>query len=111
MLGEFREHTLGNALERIEHAVTVYGHGLEAGEAFGVELLLEFIERNDIIQVALVVLNDKRDVFDLEIDQAVRLEKQINNLTGVVCNGLFAQKPADILLIGTADGVETRLRS
>jgi ribose 5-phosphate isomerase A len=35
------------------------------------------------------------------------LEQQINQLTGVVTNGLFAQRPADILLLGTAQGVKT----
>ncbi len=48
------------------------------------------------------------DVFDLTIEDAPELEKQINNITGVVTNGLFAQKPADILLIGTPTGIETR---
>ena len=48
------------------------------------------------------------DAFDLTIEDAPELEKQINNITGVVTNGLFAQKPADILLIGTPTGIETR---
>ena len=50
------------------------------------------------------------DVFDLVIHDAAAMEKEINNLTGVVTNGLFAQKPADVLLIGTADGVQIRHR-
>ncbi|MCB1706248.1 MAG: ribose 5-phosphate isomerase A, partial [Halioglobus sp.] len=32
---------------------------------------------------------------------------KINNITGVVTNGLFALKPADVLLLGTATGVKT----
>jgi ribose 5-phosphate isomerase A len=34
-------------------------------------------------------------------------EGKINNITGVVTNGLFALKPADVLLLGTAEGVKT----
>jgi len=30
----------------------------------------------------------------------------INNITGVVCNGIFAHRPADILLLGSSEGVE-----
>ena len=35
------------------------------------------------------------------------LEQQINQITGVVTNGLFAQRPADILFLGTGEGVKT----
>jgi len=48
------------------------------------------------------------DVHDLDIDDAPRLEAEINNIAGVVTNGLFALRPADVLLVGTANGVETR---
>ena len=48
------------------------------------------------------------DVFDLVINNAPSMEREINNITGVVTNGLFAQKPADVLLIGTSNGVEIR---
>lgn len=48
------------------------------------------------------------DVFDLSITDAPAMEMAINNMTGVVTNGLFARKPADILLVGTDSGVETR---
>lgn len=41
------------------------------------------------------------------IGSAGELEEKINNITGVVTNGLFARRPADILLLGTADGVKT----
>lgn len=48
------------------------------------------------------------DVHHLHPIGAVRkLEEQINNITGVVTNGLFALRPADILLLGTKDGVKT----
>jgi len=47
------------------------------------------------------------DVHNLQIMNPVELETQINQITGVVTNGLFARRPADILLLGTADGVKT----
>ena len=47
------------------------------------------------------------DVHDLEIMQPAKLEAEINNITGVVTVGLFALDPADVLLLGSADGVKT----
>jgi ribose 5-phosphate isomerase A len=47
------------------------------------------------------------DVHDLEILEPTKLEQQLNNVAGVVTNGLFALRPADILLLGKPDGVET----
>jgi ribose 5-phosphate isomerase A len=47
------------------------------------------------------------DVYGMSIIDPKGLEQQINQLTGVVTNGLFAQRPADILLLGTAQGVKT----
>ncbi len=46
------------------------------------------------------------DVHNLEIMEPVKLEQTLNNLTGVVTNGLFAMRPADVLLLGTKDGVK-----
>jgi ribose 5-phosphate isomerase A len=46
------------------------------------------------------------DVFGLQIAQAAELEKQLNQVTGVVTNGLFAVRRADVLLLGTPSGVE-----
>ncbi|MGB8285163.1 MAG: ribose-5-phosphate isomerase RpiA [Candidatus Aquirickettsiella gammari] len=37
----------------------------------------------------------------------IKLERLLNNIPGTVCNGLFAQRPANILLIATNDGVKT----
>jgi ribose 5-phosphate isomerase A len=51
------------------------------------------------------------DIHDLQISQAKDLEADINNIPGVVTNGLFALRPADLLLVGTAEGVETRRAS
>ena len=45
------------------------------------------------------------DVHGLSIEDPVKLESDINQLAGVVTVGLFARRPADVLLLGTADGV------
>ncbi|WP_440992879.1 ribose-5-phosphate isomerase RpiA [Cysteiniphilum litorale] len=44
------------------------------------------------------------DIHNLMIDNPLKLEQQINQITGVVCNGLFAVNPADILLIANDKG-------
>lgn len=46
------------------------------------------------------------DVHRLSIAQPLALEEAINNITGVVCHGLFAHRPADILLLAGDAGVE-----
>ena len=50
------------------------------------------------------------DVFNLEILDPVALERDINAIVGVVTNGLFAARPADVLLLGTPAGVKTLTR-
>ena len=47
------------------------------------------------------------DVRGLKILDPVDLETRLNQLAGVVTNGLFARRPADICLIGSPDGVRT----
>lgn len=47
------------------------------------------------------------DVHNLKILDPCELESQLNQITGVVTNGLFARRPADILLLGGENGVET----
>jgi ribose 5-phosphate isomerase A len=47
------------------------------------------------------------DVHNLEIMEPARLEAELNNIPGVVTNGLFALRPADVLLLGTPAGVRT----
>jgi ribose 5-phosphate isomerase A len=47
------------------------------------------------------------DVHNLQIINPTQLETTINQITGVVTNGLFAIKPADVLLLGTKEGVKT----
>jgi len=46
------------------------------------------------------------DVHNMEIMEPVKLEQELNNIPGVVTVGLFAQRPADVLLLGTEDGVK-----
>jgi ribose 5-phosphate isomerase A len=47
------------------------------------------------------------DVEDLRILNPAELETRINNIVGVVTNGLFARRGADVILVGTDDGVHT----
>jgi ribose 5-phosphate isomerase A len=50
------------------------------------------------------------DVRGLTIMKPVELETEINQIPGVVTNGIFARRPADVLLIATAEGVKTLRR-
>ena len=50
------------------------------------------------------------DVRRLSIPDPVALEGEINQIAGVVTVGLFARRPADVLLVGTAEGVVTLAR-
>lgn len=50
------------------------------------------------------------DVHNMMITDPVALESQINAIVGVVTNGLFAARPADLLMLATADGVKTLKR-
>lgn len=47
------------------------------------------------------------DVHGLDIMEPIKLEKTLNDIVGVVTNGLFAMRPADVLLLGTASGTQT----
>lgn len=46
------------------------------------------------------------DVRNLDIARPIKLEEDINHITGVVTNGLFARRPADVVLVGGPGGVE-----
>ena len=46
------------------------------------------------------------DVHNLDIMEPAKLESEINQLVGMVTCGLFARRPADLLLVGRAGGVE-----
>ncbi len=47
------------------------------------------------------------DVHNLQIMEPGKLEAQINNIAGVVTVGIFALRPADVLLLGGQEGVRT----
>ena len=49
------------------------------------------------------------DVYNFPIAAPLETEQRINQIVGVVTNGLFAHRPADLLLLGTPGGVETLL--
>jgi len=53
--------------------------------------------------------NDILDVHDLKIMEAVKLENELNKLPGIVTAGIFANRPADVLILGTPDGAKTVL--
>jgi ribose 5-phosphate isomerase A len=46
------------------------------------------------------------DIRNLKILEPVKLEETLNHIAGVVCNGLFARRPADLLLVTTARGIQ-----
>jgi len=50
------------------------------------------------------------DVWNLEIVNPIQLERQLNDIPGVVTNGIFALRPADVLLLARENGVETIYR-
>jgi ribose 5-phosphate isomerase A len=50
------------------------------------------------------------DVAGLSITDPVGLEERLNNIVGVVTNGLFARRGADVVLLGTPEGVRTMTR-
>ncbi|WP_411360308.1 ribose-5-phosphate isomerase RpiA [Pseudidiomarina salilacus] len=47
------------------------------------------------------------DVHNFDILDPIHLEQQLNNIVGVVTNGLFAQRGADLAIVASANGVET----
>ncbi|KRT53739.1 ribose-5-phosphate isomerase RpiA [endosymbiont of Ridgeia piscesae] len=47
------------------------------------------------------------DVHNLEIMKPIEMEQRINNIAGVVTVGIFALRPADVLILGTEEGTKT----
>jgi len=47
------------------------------------------------------------DVYNMKIAEPLTLENKINSIVGVVTNGLFANRAADVVLVGAEDGVKT----
>mgnify|MGYP001978169028 CR=1 FL=1 len=50
------------------------------------------------------------DIHNMDISRPLVVEEKLNNIVGVVTNGLFARRPADLLLLGTRDGVKSIVR-
>ncbi|MDN3454233.1 MULTISPECIES: ribose-5-phosphate isomerase RpiA [unclassified Psychrobacter] len=50
------------------------------------------------------------DTYDLDVSNPIELEQTLNNIVGVVCNGIFAANQADVLLKAGANGVTTSTR-
>jgi len=46
------------------------------------------------------------DVENMEIMEPIKMERRINDISGVVTVGLFALRPADVLILGTPEGVK-----
>lgn len=47
------------------------------------------------------------DIYNMDISRPIQVEERLNNIVGAVTNGLFARRPADLLLLGTSAGVES----
>lgn len=47
------------------------------------------------------------DVGNLDLSEPAKMESAIDHIAGVVASGLFARRPADVLMLGGAGGVET----
>jgi ribose 5-phosphate isomerase A len=47
------------------------------------------------------------DVHNLRIMEPMKMEQEINNIAGVVTTGIFAIRPADVLILGTEEGIKT----
>ena len=45
------------------------------------------------------------DVYQLDLTQPITMEETLNNLTGVVCNGIFAKRTADKILVANQHGI------
>ena len=50
------------------------------------------------------------DIYNLDLSRPIQVEERLNQIVGVVTNGLFARRPADLLLLGTKTGVQTLKR-
>lgn len=50
------------------------------------------------------------DIHNMDLSRPIQVEERLNNIAGAVTNGLFARRPADVLLLGTSEGVQTITR-
>ena len=67
---------------------------------------LEKLGARPVLRQGVVTDNGNQiiDAHDLQITDPLALEQQLNNIVGVVTNGLFARRPADIVLVGSSTG-------
>jgi len=47
------------------------------------------------------------DVYDLDISEPIKMEQTINQITGVICVGIFAKRPADVVLVSAGKQIVT----
>ena len=100
------ENDLGAALfERSTRHVAL----TPAGEAL-MDVARELVKRGitPVYREGVVTDNGNQilDCYDFLIEDPQRTEADLNNIVGVVTNGLFAARGADVLLLGTERGVE-----
>lgn len=55
--------------------------------------------------------NEVLDIYNLQITNPVEMENRFNQIPGIVTVGIFAQRPADRILMATKDGVREMTRS
>ncbi|WP_019675471.1 ribose-5-phosphate isomerase RpiA [Arsukibacterium perlucidum] len=67
---------------------------------------LEKLGARPVLRQGVITDNGNQiiDAHDLQITDPRALEQQLNNIVGVVTNGLFARRPADIVLVGSTTG-------
>lgn len=51
------------------------------------------------------------DIHNMDLSQPIAVEERLNQIVGTVTNGLFARRPADLLLLGTSEGVRSISRN
>ena len=69
LLPELLQGDLGDLFECLEDPLTVDGRGLEPGEdVIGVEVGVELVDRQDVLEITLVVLKDQGNLFDVEAE-------------------------------------------
>jgi len=71
--------------------------------------IIKSIGGNPVLREELTTDNGNLilDIHGLTIDEPKALENRLNNIVGIVTNGLFANRGADILLLGSESGVKT----
>ncbi len=47
------------------------------------------------------------DIHNMDLSRPIVMEEKLNQIVGIVTNGLFARRPADVLMLGSAKGVDT----